>query len=911
MYKFEDSEWWSLFKELFTPTFLIIITVIQLKCFHSEFMDLTRDEDQVPSTLEPSDSIRRSILPPLREDEEETPRRNSFTASSDHSKSDGVHWDGVHSRSSKTKSPPSSLSPLIPTTEVAIDMDPAVDVVDGSISSKANGTKDLKPLSPVDSASSKRSTRFVETAKDAGGRRETAKDTSGRKESAKNTDGRKESAKDTSGRKESAKDNNGSKRASLNDQSMSQRGERSSGPFTPPRGLTRRKTLAEITPVKMDDLRIAASDIRVRAHSLWDSAKPGMNQMYETAWKFLELHMIKVVYLTAFYVAVGDVSLINFIYVLLISITVPMGRFEPLVTTVFAIWSAILIICKMLFQLSVSDYLNYEYSCKEVNTPIHLVTYPPFNNSSAVDYRSYIGFTKTGNVFYHVWKYLIILLVLTLNQLVTLRQKVHRWRYYGEEEDKNRLLLFPEVWRKNADDGFINSVKFILNYGFYKFGLEATILSMILLIGQRMDIMSVAFTLWLFCHSLLKRRIVRRIWPAFTLFITILIPIQYLSSLGFPLFLCYEYPWFKFLDPELRSWLFLPDYRMKPNGGQIFYDFIVLLLSSRQWLVFRKEVDSKSAPFDEGGSNEETFYTGHEEHKRYIQQEVERRKNRSKDGIEDHPDFFTGKSLLDYFKSYFFSGFYWVTLAVVFLTATGRTNLFGLGYILGCFFFLWNGSEYYLKELRQIVKTWKWIIAYCAMVIFLKTLLHVVGCVENDFFFGTSYCWISRLLGIVCRCKIIRVLDPASLLVKLDVQEKCNVQENTSGLLLDGVCFCFLLIQKRIFGSYYFTYLIKDIKAQQVLASRGAELIHEIQAKEVMEQEEAERDVMEKIKTKMDRIRAYQQSVKVQQDTELQPERKSHRQGTNFSPLSLTFSAFSFSHILCFLFLSHSRSLPL
>lgn len=114
---------------------------------------------------------------------------------------------------------------------------------------------------------------------------------------------------------------------------------------------------------------------------------------------------------------------------------------------------------------------------------------------------------------------------------------------------------------------------------------------------------------------------------------------------------------------------------------------------------------------------------------------------------------------------------------------------------------------------------------------------------------------------------------------------ECSFSDNPSGLFLDGVCFCFLMIQKRIFGSYYFTYLVKDIKAQQVLASRGAELIHEIQAKEVMEQEEAERDVMEKIKMKMDRIRAYQQTIKTGDKGGLPPDKKSHRQGMIHSSL--------------------------
>ena len=34
-------------------------------------------------------------------------------------------------------------------------------------------------------------------------------------------------------------------------------------------------------------------------------------------------------------------------------------------------------------------------------------------------------------------------------------------------------------------------------------------------------------------------------------------------SLGIPSVLCIEYPWYSALDPELRNWLFLPDFRIQ------------------------------------------------------------------------------------------------------------------------------------------------------------------------------------------------------------------------------------------------------------------------------------------------------------------------------------------------------------
>lgn len=629
----------------------------------------------------------------------------------------------------------------------------------------------------------------------------------------------------------------------------------------------RRRTIADIAPVKMENLKTAANDIRDKAHNLWDNAKPGINQLYEMFWRFLEIHAMKAVYACVFAVAVNDVNAVNFVFVLATSISIPIARYERLVTVIFALWSATLIISKMLYQLSIASYFKSDRSCTNVSIPFspfgNDTDYPPFNETARMDYRAYLGYREVSDVFSYILKYLIILLALMVHSVVTLRQRVHRQRFGLAAFPAG--LLFMGGTRKSADKGLAGSLQFLLNYGFYKFGLELTILSMIVLIGQRMDVMGVVFSFWLFLTSLLRRKRVQCLWPFFTCSTMIMIPLQYCLSLGIPALACIEYPWFGALDPELRRWLFLPDFRIAPVATLIFYDFIVLMLASRQWIVFHME----SLKDHGGGSNAETYY------------EMPDQKS-LKSHREDAPDFFTfGKTILDHVKSYFFSCFYWVTLAVVFLTATGRTktNLFGLGYILGCFFFLWNGSEFYLKPIRTIIKTWKLMIAYCAAVIFLKTILHVIGCVFSEELLNSNICWVSTLFGISCTSKVCWTSAEHRNIERVPLSGlKCTPSATSPGLLWDGICFCFLLIQKRIFGSYYFTYLVKDIKAQQVLASRGAELIHEIQAKEVMEQEEAERDVMEKIKTKMDNIRAHQQSIKVG-DSGLPPERKSHRQG--------------------------------
>lgn len=93
---------------------------------------------------------------------------------------------------------------------------------------------------------------------------------------------------------------------------------------------------------------------------------------------------------------------------------------------------------------------------------------------------------------------------------------------------------------------------------------------------------------------------------------------------------------------------------------------------------------------------------------------------------QDVPDFFTfGTSIFDSIKSFFFFCFFWVTLAILFLAGTTRINLFGLGYVLGSFIFLWNGNEFYLKPIKMIFKSWKIIIAYTCFTMMLKSIIQV------------------------------------------------------------------------------------------------------------------------------------------------------------------------------------------
>lgn len=104
-------------------------------------------------------------------------------------------------------------------------------------------------------------------------------------------------------------------------------------------------------------------------------------------------------------------------------------------------------------------------------------------------------------------------------------------------------------------------------------------------------------------------------------------------------------------------------------------------------------------------------------------------------------------SWLDVVKRGVMMSFMWVTLSIMFLAGTKRTNLFSLGYLIGAFIFLWQGSDFYLRPVKTILKWWNMLIGYSVIVIFSKALLQGVGCVLiNDVsFFQCSLLFICKI----------------------------------------------------------------------------------------------------------------------------------------------------------------------
>lgn len=84
-----------------------------------------------------------------------------------------------------------------------------------------------------------------------------------------------------------------------------------------------------------------------------------------------------------------------------------------------------------------------------------------------------------------------IIVVITVQAVVGIRQQYQR-KVTGLPPPPPGVL-FPNVTRAVADDGVVECLKFLLNYGFYKFGVEVWLPEPGLVMLPSVYIMSICF----------------------------------------------------------------------------------------------------------------------------------------------------------------------------------------------------------------------------------------------------------------------------------------------------------------------------------------------------------------------------------------------------------------------------------
>nr|XP_046227093.1 piezo-type mechanosensitive ion channel component 2-like isoform X2 [Scatophagus argus] len=595
-----------------------------------------------------------------------------------------------------------------------------------------------------------------------------------------------------------------------------------------------------------------------------------LQRLQHLLWWLLELHIVKIVSSYIIWVSVKEVCLFNLVFVLCVGVALPCRTWRHVLSGVCTVWTCVVTVCKMLYQLNVVQPIKYSSNCTmpgNSSTDLsHSVLY-----SGPVDPAEWVGLHKTeGKLLDYLRCNLMMLGLLAFEVTVYRHQELYRLRH--NKVPPPTRTLFHDITRHHLDDSVLSCIKYFLNYFFYKFGLETCFLLAVNVIGQRMDLFAVGHAFGLITViSRRTRKSIALVWPKYCYFLSGMLCFQYLLCIGFPPAACKDYPWrppSSNMDSNVVKWLFLPDHLTPPNPLFLLYDFLLLLGASLQLQVFEEELQP-SVQMLAGDNCELDGDDGQ------VSDPVRRLH------LNPVPDFMMCRSYLDMMKVIIFSYMFWFVLTIIFITGTTRISIFCMGYLVACFYFLLVGGDLLLKPVRSILVYWDCLIGYNMFVITMKNILSILACgfIKSLVF---NHCWLIQLFSLACTIKGYTKPEQQS-------SKQCELPSDEAGIIWDGVCFCFLLLQRRVFRSHYFLYVVLDLQNTQLLASRGAELIEASTVKAVRARLEVEKTSMDMLKRQMERIKSRQQKFRrgkekmlsLTQDsfnTDGQENKKGHRQ---------------------------------
>ncbi|XP_034378846.1 piezo-type mechanosensitive ion channel component 1 isoform X2 [Arvicanthis niloticus] len=561
--------------------------------------------------------------------------------------------------------------------------------------------------------------------------------------------------------------------------------------------------------------------------------------------RLLELHVFKLVALYTVWVALKEVSVMNLLLVVLWAFALPYPRFRPMASCLSTVWTCIIIVCKMLYQLKIVNPHEYSSNCTEP-FPNNTNLQPLEINQSLlyrgpVDPANWFGVRKGFPNLGYIQNHLQILLLLVFEAMVHRRQEHYRRQH--QRAPLPAQAVCADGTRQRLDQDLLSCLKYFINFFFYKFGLEICFLMAVNVIGQRMNFMVILHGCWLVAILTRRRReAIARLWPNYCLFLTLFLLYQYLLCLGMPPALCIDYPWRWSkaipMNSALIKWLYLPDFFRAPNSTNLISDFLLLLCASQQWQVFSAERTEEWQCM--AGIN-----TDHLEPLRGEPNPI--------------PNFIHCRSYLDMLKVAVFRYLFWLVLVVVFVAGATRISIFGLGYLLACFYLLLFGTTLLQKDTRAQLVLWDCLILYNVTVIISKNMLSLLSCVFVEQM-QSNFCWVIQLFSLVCTVK--GYYDPKEMMTR---DRDCLLPVEEAGIIWDSICFFFLLLQRRIFLSHYFLHVSADLKATALQASRGFALYNAANLKSINFHRQTEEKSLAQLKRQMKRIRAKQEKYKQSQ----------------------------------------------
>ncbi|CDS37826.1 protein piezo2 [Echinococcus multilocularis] len=553
-----------------------------------------------------------------------------------------------------------------------------------------------------------------------------------------------------------------------------------------------------------------------------------INTSRTVAWRFAEVHWMKVVCLLVMLSVIKEVTITNIIPVIIMVVCFPFPYLHGFLVTFIFCFTGLQIVMKMLFQLDIVSDLDYAnvIASGAPNNPAQpkssITSLLPNGTGKWIgldvveDFPKYItplALLLVACVFWHVIKY----------------RQLQYYRKPGSLRPKSGII-FPEMTFSTMNEKLVNFLKCLANYTFYKLGLEICFCVTVIAACIRVDALSVLYLLlmllFLFTH---RRDICSRLWPAYMTFLGVLLVIQYAACSQIPSVLVESLPWDSNDNETIRlqQWLFLPSTSHQPDPRKLIVDFLQFMLVAAQWRVFKLEQRPDWESYG-GGSNTPVLTD-------------------TLPGPNDRDFISTKESYLDYMRHAVFYWSYWLSLAIVFATGVSWITLFCLGYMILSFIYLWMGQNVMMRRRSNLLASWNVIVGYNFCVILAKCTLQLMGCVYWNRLVGHRICWLIQLFGVSC-------MNPVGWNDYAGYSTDIGCEIVSNGLHWDVVCFAVIIFQRKIFTTSSFRHVVFDLNVQSCFASRGAFLINRKLMQVISEQNTREKRDLERVQRKLDKI---------------------------------------------------------
>lgn len=362
-----------------------------------------------------------------------------------------------------------------------------------------------------------------------------------------------------------------------------------------------------------------------------------------------------------------------------------------------------------------------------------------------------------------------ILFIATTSLFYTLKLR----QFLRFKRVKPPKLIFEEISRVDADETVEKLIKYLLNYSFYKFGIEVISIVMLLLVSIKMDFMSLLYFPFFILFTFVKKKKLKTICKIATNFCVLMILAQ---VIGLAVLRTHD---FVAIKKTLLDILEMTFKNLEKHPSNLVFDYILLMALSCQNYSFQKSelLDFFENPFIFGGENDET---------------IPPRLFKGRKIYKYHIYYFPEKivSCMDVIKRLVFKVQYWITIAVLFFAGTNRVDIFSLSYIICSFVFLWRGTDFYLKPLPNLLRHWNILLGFNISAIAAKVCIEIIENVAPG-----QYCYVLANMNIPCEPNNTE-LTPATIYAIV-------------GIFWDITAFLFIIVQRRIFMSYYFYNIIQ------------------------------------------------------------------------------------------------------